>query len=59
MELHSQSLNRAYVRFNSFKIMICDVIGRNQSQGAKHERAEICILSKKVKIDQCHFLYIT
>ena len=29
---------------------ICDVMGQNQSHVAKHETAQICILSENVKI---------
>ena len=33
-----------------FFIVICDVMGQNQSHVAKHEMAEICILFENVKI---------
>ena len=37
---------------SKYKKLICDIIGQNQSHVAKHEAAQICILSEDVKICQ-------
>ena len=48
--------HRIGIRFSENKCLdlICDVMGQNQSHVAKHETAQICILSENVKI--CPFL---
>ena len=42
------------IRPSDIFVMFC-AMGQNKSHAAKHERAEICILSENVKI--CHFLF--
>ena len=48
-------LRYLYSRATVNQNIICDVILQNQSQVAKHKRAEICILSENVKL--CPFLF--
>ena len=42
--------NNVFYYHTGAQLSLCDIIGKNQSHVAKHETAQICILSKNVKM---------